>query len=1109
MNLLTSPIPQDLKAHLQSQIQAHEAAGDQVILLVPEQFTLESDRAILDYVGKDASIRILAQSFSAFSRTVLTRLGLPASADLKDASQRILIEKILMDMGQGYSHRGDRDKLLETLVEVRMEGLSPQDLFRAQEDFDHSPLTQDKIGWVARVLQAYEEALSQGLMDQESRLQALVAAIPQAHWLQDTHIIVSDFQDLSRIEIEVLAALEQKAKSLTLYLLSQGQATSHPAFASSQAFLKRLGERIPHRARLLPPETSLAPDLVCLAQGALAYTKPVPGPAKARIHVLRALSVDQEVTYLAGVIRKMVMEDGLRYREIGLTVTNPAVYLPVIDRIFRQNQIPVFIDARRDLLDNPIIRMVLQVLRIIQDRFPLDALVGFLQSGMVDVPLDQVMAYERQALAHKVRWDRLIQPESFIFDEGQARLSARVRAKEADQAQKAGQVAGFLQELFGAYDQVSRRKASVADHAQALYAFLNQEALRSGLDAFQASCLAFPEDGLAEENPQVLEALVKLLDEVVALLEPEVLTYKDFANLVRAGLEGLSIGIIPPAQDQVQVGGLVRLRSEPKPVRMVLGLSDLWMPSQAGDRTVFSDGEKTLLADVGIHFSSRQDRVTDQEALSFYATVLQAQTHLYLSYPLSEASVGAMHPATVITRTLALFPDLQETLVADALPSQALATPPMARSLAMSILREGPQAREEEDRASPSRWVEALGVYRHYLSQAGPTGRFLTAGLAYQKQPHALAPSLAQALYPPLREGRVSISELETIRACPYRHFVRYGLRPEEVSRFDLEPKDFGSILHGALDRLTKDLQEDPDRILQHEDQIMAQMDAYVQEVAEETVSLKRREDPQNKAVLVNIRREARKAGRHILGQLRDMAFRPIAQEVDFGQGKALPPLVLAPSQGRVNLEGRIDRLDGWHGQGGFYLSVIDYKTGFQEFDVTRTMDGLDTQLLLYLKAALGADPKAKPAGVFYLSLKSPFLEMELTDRDQVADGFRKNLRLNGLVVSDQEVLEALGKEAKLSDQRVLYIRQKSANILAPEDLSLLIDYAQSLAEEALEEALSGAIPIRPAQTTSWTACQYCDYVGLCQVEPGDPVARKVPARSWDDLGEVLRKEEA
>ena len=62
----------------------------------------------------------------------------------------------------------------------------------------------------------------------------------------------------------------------------------------------------------------------------------------------------------------------------------------------------------------------------------------------------------------------------------------------------------------------------------------------------------------------------------------------------------------------------------------------------------------------------------------------------------------------------------------------------------------------------------------------------------------AIEPETARRLF---ITDQMSISRLEGFAACPYRHFIEYGLRPVQRETFDFEASDAGTFFHAALDR--------------------------------------------------------------------------------------------------------------------------------------------------------------------------------------------------------------------------------------------------------------------------------------------------------------------
>src|SRR5699024_4150889 len=75
-----------------------------------------------------------------------------------------------------------------------------------------------------------------------------------------------------------------------------------------------------------------------------------------------------------------------------------------------------------------------------------------------------------------------------------------------------------------------------------------------------------------------------------------------------------------------------------------------------------------------------------------------------------------------------------------------------------------------------------------------------------RNDPGSLSAEVPRALFgAPLT---VSASRLESFAACPFQHFVRYGLRLAEPDRPGFDRAETGSFIHAALRRFTDMLKE-------------------------------------------------------------------------------------------------------------------------------------------------------------------------------------------------------------------------------------------------------------------------------------------------------------
>ena len=60
-------------------------------------------------------------------------------------------------------------------------------------------------------------------------------------------------------------------------------------------------------------------------------------------------------------------------------------------------------------------------------------------------------------------------------------------------------------------------------------------------------------------------------------------------------------------------------------------------------------------------------------------------------------------------------------------------------------------------------------------------------------------------------------------------------------------------------------------------------------------------------------------------------------------------PLRLGTASGdEVRVEGKVDRVDCYHGSDRDYIRVIDYKTGGKKFDLSEVVQGLNMQTVSY-----------------------------------------------------------------------------------------------------------------------------------------------------------------
>lgn len=1090
-------------------------------LLVPEQFTMQTDRTLLSRLDVPVMMDIKVKSFGSLSREVLGRVGGAKLPYVNEGGRRMLAQYLLGAqretlgiLGKGWDKSGVATKLVETLSEFRSLSMTADDVAMLAEHDDVPALLAQKLADVHTLLAAYEEALGDKRLDNEARLSLLAEKVREADWLDGLAIYLDAFHSLSQPELAVLAALEARGAKLAMGLVMPpkmlteqvGWWTMHSACQASRRFydtLVRTG--MPLQVEAVSEQAAMIDGVWPLAKQLFTYDR-TPCSGGAAVSIFKATQPEMEVTYLAGMIRRLVAEEGYRFRDVHITTNQPQVYFPLIERVFKQYDIPAFIDERKALSAHYLVRYVLNALDMVQYHFPYAMVFACLQTGLSGLDDEAVVALDVYARAKHLHGTMYFDARYFAPPDEQ------VKSRKIEVLRTRQEAAMRAHTLFTArfqpfYEDLQEAK-TVRDFSTIVYYFLTAPEL---LEAFHASD-ASKEPAQLETDAQIVETLVALLDQLVATIGEMPVTLEQYTRILSEGISEASLGIVPPAQDEVQVMELGRARTGRSKMQVVVGMSDAWLPSQTVSRTVFIKEEKRWLEHAGVALRFAESRILEDEALCLYETLTKPTERLVFSYPLSGADGAAMNESVFITRVKDILPEVEEKSLLAAMDEVRPYLEWESLKVACDWLRRyaaDPESAAEDEQGV--RWVASF--YRYVQEKRPRLAPFLEDGLTYTNLRDKLPPDVAQKLYPALAEGRVSISELESWQGCPYKHFMRYGIRPEEAIDYTLAVDEIGNVLHGTLDQLTRDLREHPEWLEWDDAAICAQMDAYLDEEAERQIDGARSHEARNAAALEKVRRQGRKAGRFIIRQLRESAFAPRFNEVRFAEDAPILPAVYLDLGGQIiRVEGRIDRIDTWRQGNQVYARVIDYKSGLTSFDISRVWAGLDLQLMLYLRAAMGWRQAPLPAGVFYLSLKQPFVDTTSLEDADIEQLIANNLLMDGVFVDDPDVVAALDRGIRDGEAQVIKLRGKGKvadNGLSPELLEKLLARTVALAQDAVRAVMAGDIRVLPLDDSEKGGCAYCNYAAICRFENhrSGNQTREVEHVDWKTVKATLAEE--
>jgi ATP-dependent helicase/nuclease subunit B len=599
----------------------------------------------------------------------------------------------------------------------------------------------------------------------------------------------------------------------------------------------------------------------------------------------------------------------------------------------------------------------------------------------------------------------------------------------------------------------------------------------------------------AAEHQQVWANFVGLFDQMVELLGDETLTAPEFNDVLEAGLESFDLAITPPTVDQVLIGQADRTRTPDLKAVFVLGLNEGEFPRAPRDGSILNERERRDLRkrridlDPGLH-----QRLLDERLLGYVALTRGSQ-RLFVSRPLADEAGKPTEPSPFWRRIEAMFPGVKRTRVPasyDASPS-AIATPRQLVTSLMRWVRRNPDPLASDDGAA---WPPLYQWFARSTSvddSRSPMRSRAWGALRYANSA-SLAPEVGRAMFAsPLS---ATVSQLETFAACPFRHFLRYGLRLRERDSQQVTAQDLGRLYHELLERGLRDVMR---RRAQGESGV--RLEQAIEQCVEEIAGRVRDElmlsSARNRYLLDRTRKTldlAAKAQREIA---RRGLFRPAHVGVVFGKGAAMPALRIAtPAGAEVFLRGTIDRVD--RVEGSQDAAVIDYRTGPSRLPIGMVLHGLSLQLLagLLVLEANGERLSGRnldPAAAFYVQLVRKIESVSHPDEAPQPADPRWHLKLKPRGLFDRRCLGALDKGLTQGPSEVVSAsinkdgslgRRASSDVADGEEFrAILRSVAQKLAGLG-DGILSGTIDIAPYRLNQNSPCPRCEYRSVCRFDP-------------------------
>ncbi len=1085
-----------------------EEASGKYLVIVPEQFTMQTQREIVMLSDNKGVMNIDILSFMRLAYRVLGETPEFNKPVLADEGKAMVIRRLLREhadewktFGNNISKPGFVEEIKSVITEFIQYGIDVGAVEEFRENAAGMKHLCAKLYDLGLLYGYYAEYMESRYISAEEMLKLLADHAPESKLLSGSVIVLSGFTGFTPVQYLLLEKLFAVCKDVYI-AVTIGKDTDpfapcekHDLFYMSTEFIRKCADiagkcgvhieepvwtgkdngNIPWRFADNPEMRRLEKYL--FRKG---YKKDETFERNGAVSIYEAGLPYEEAGYILWQIKKLVRDEGLRYRDIAVVTGDITLYGRLLGTEFKRAGIPYFIDYNRSILHNSFADMILSLLALCERGFAHNTVVKFLRNGIVKDYMG-FDAYDTDILENYARFAGIrgknIWNKEWLYTGKENFDMERINAYRER----------VMAALLPFYEDMAGAK-TVLEYSKVLYSFIAENNMSEALSDIAAKYGESKMKTEEKEYDQIYRIFIGLIDQMTQLMGDEKMNVKSYAELLKTGINEASVGVVPMGLDAVIVGDIERTRLKDIKVLFFAGVNDGLVPRAVKSGGFISDTEREYLAEHGAELAPVAKEQVFNERFYLYLNATKPSDKLYLSYSCKSCGGKDMKPSSFIKQVNDIICGIEVKKGFNKWGIEGKLANDEGMDWWLGGLRECVRSQTLRAADDPE-WISL-----HKRLMAGDKNERLFETAFFTGESSFISKEVCSLLYD--HEIIAGISRLEKYGACAFAHFLKYGLRLRERREYEIKLPDIGTVLHDILKCFSERLVQNN---MSWKDTDDALIDEWCEEIGD-TVCGKYNNGifsgtARNAYMAERFKRISKRTVKAIAYQMKQGDFEQKAFEISFDNVSDLASLNYDLGGGdMMHLTGIIDRIDVCEEEDRIYIRIVDYKSGSHKFELNKVYQGLSLQLPAYLMAAdelAGGNMSGKevvPAGMFYMPIDDPMLK-DVKAGKNIDELMQKEFTMNGLMNGDEPVPD-ITKDKNMKNT----VPKRYFDYMYKAVKDKIMEYGRRI--------LDGDTELKPYKLDAVTSCDYCEFAPVCgfDIRMKDNSYRKIAKVSDEDI---------
>ena len=980
------------------------------------------------------------------------------------------------------------DMIMTQLTELKKHGVSLDNLETLKENIEDTYL-ESKLNDIYTVYSQFQEKIKNNYIDENDSLTILKEQLDSTNMFDNTEIYIDEFVGFTKQEYDIIEKLLEKAYKVTISITSDElyktkDASNDIFYTNKETISKILKIAKANNIKIEEPVKQEEiyrfknKELNHIEENLYNFPYKKFNEDVTNLKLFLANNQYSEVENIARTIVKLVRDEGYRYRDIAIITKNIDTYSNLCKAIFNEYNIPVYIDEKRDLSQNILVKYLISILDVFSKNWTYDSVINYIKSGFTNISQEDIYLLENYALEWNVRGS-LWYKQDWNFRDADEKGEEQIAHLNELRRNIVDPLVKLKNNLSG--------KKSAKQISENLYKFFIENKIDEILAEKINKLNEAQEVSISAEYETSWKIIMQVLDEIVLVFGDENITFETYMQILKTGLGESKLGTIPMAQDEVTVGDVDRSRSHKIKIVFIIGLNDGMFPGTTKAEGFLNDADRQKILEKGIELAKGTvDRIYEDN-FNIYKAFTTAEERMYLSYSSSDMEGKSLRQSILVSRIKKIFTKLQEESDIIQRKSEICTKQNTFEELLINLrdFRDG----KEIDPI----WFKIYNIFDND-TEWKPKLESAIKALSYTNVPEKITKENVEKMYGDVL--KTSVSRLEQYSSCPFSYYLKYGLKLNEKETFNLEAVDTGTFMHDVIDSFFARLDEQEINIKQITDE---EIEEIVTDIIQDKLNLNKNYiytvSAKYKILAGRLKKVVTTSMKYIVQSIKQSEFEVFGHEIEFGGKGQYKPITVKTDDGkRVEIIGKIDRVDILKNPDGTYVRIIDYKSSIKNIDLNQVVSGLQLQLLTYLNETCKVEDFL-PAGVLYFNLSNPSISSEknMTD-EEIENKIKQEFKMKGLILADVNIIRKMDTKIDETGTSTIIpagikkdgeINNLKTSAISKEQFNYLQKYMNKLIKQISESILAGNIEVKPYYNTKLktTPCTYCKYRSICRFD--------------------------